>query len=102
MGMKNISVKKVSPYSFSTAQTNKKTHIDRFYYLPQVTFNEYVQIKRLHTWTLAHHLARKSNWMQIVADRHRFQRHIKQLEDIIAPILQKEHRNTITFRNGQN
>lgn len=61
-----------------------------------------MQIKHLHTWHLAHHLARKSNWIQIVADRLRFQRHIEQLEALIAPILHKEHRNKIISRNGQN
>lgn len=67
----------------------------------QVTFNDNIQIKYLYTWSLAHLLARKSDWIQIVADRHRFQRRITQLEDIIAPILQNNHRNKIINRNTQ-
>lgn len=49
----------------------------------------------MHTWILAHHLARKSDWHRIVADRHRFQRRINHLEQVINPILDLDHRKTI-------
>lgn len=52
----------------------------------------------MRTWTLAHHLARKSDWQHIVADRHRFHRRINQLEQIISPILHKSHRDKIIIQ----
>lgn len=56
---------------------------------------------------LAYHLARKSNWIQIVADRHRFQQRIQRTATNLIPILTAEHRDNIfynryKFKDGYN
>lgn len=52
-----------------------------------VTFNDKVKIRTMYVWPYAHKEARKSNFKHIVADRHRFQRRIEKMEQLLSPIL---------------
>lgn len=46
-------------------------------------------------WSYAYQQARKGHWIQVGIDHHRFQRHIRTIEIIIAPILTPGHRAKI-------
>lgn len=101
-----MALKKVQKYSLSPTITQHNQYSKEKIASLQVTFNDKVQYKTLHTWVLAHHLARKSDWIHIVADRHRFQRRINDLESTFKLIFTDEHRNKIinkiTENNDQN
>ena len=43
--------------------------------------------------------ARRGPWMRAAADRHRFQRRIRTLDEIIGPVLTDEHRRYIRDTN---
>lgn len=52
----------------------------------KVRFNPDVQILKMYVWSFAYHEARKNNWMQIAADRYRFELRVKRIEDMLAKI----------------
>ena len=61
-----------------------------------VKFNEDKNaVYLLVVWNYAYREARKSNFQQQYLDRLRFERRIRQSEDLICKILDKHHRNVI-------
>lgn len=48
----------------------------------KVAFNLTPKIHYLYTWEYAYHHARKSNWIQLAADRERFKQRILKFEKI--------------------
>lgn len=47
------------------------------------------------TWNYAYRAARKGGWEQIARDHDRFQRRIREIESIIRPVLNMNHRQKI-------
>lgn len=64
----------------------------------KVTFNPDVEVLTIYEWPFAYAEARKSNWLQIVADRFRFQRRINEMSETLSPVLTDEHRKKIADR----
>lgn len=60
-----------------------------------VSFNLKPEITELYVWQYAYREARKGKWEQTARDRHRFQRRISDLENVISPILTLHHREQI-------
>ena len=50
------------------------------FYEPKVCFNLKPEIHHMVSWDFAYRQARKSNWMQLAADRERFREKIKKFE----------------------
>ena len=53
----------------------------------KVTFSDHIQVKQMLVWRYAYRKARISPWIAAAADRVRFQRRIKTIEDVINPVL---------------
>ena len=65
-----------------------------------VNFNNIVIVHYQRGWSDADYTAgRRGPWMHMAADRHRFKRRIRQLENILNPILTETHRQCIRLRN---
>ena len=56
----------------------------------KVTFNEEIQVFHLCVWKFAYREARKSLWINESIDRMRFECRIKQMEDLLNPILKEK------------
>lgn len=52
----------------------------------KVKFDSEVKILYMHVWSYAYHKARKSNWMQIAADRYRFNMRRERVEALLTEI----------------
>lgn len=49
----------------------------------------------MRTWDFAYRQARKGPWEEYSRDQFRFKNRIKNLSDIISPVLDQKHRNKI-------
>ena len=64
-----------------------------------VTFDERITVNEPTDWSPdIYHTARIGPWMQAAVDRHRFERRIKQTEDVIGHIFSAAHRDSIKLR----
>ena len=57
-----------------------KTPGRKRFYEPKVSFNLKPEIHHMFSWDFAYRQARKSNWMQLAADRERFRQKIIKFE----------------------
>ena len=67
---------------------------DRCVTTPRVHFGE-VKIYHMYHWSYAYRNSRKNIWAQCVINRMHFARRIANVEIILTPILDNEHRETI-------
>lgn len=63
-----------------TTLTQCSSPIRERFYGPKVSFNLKPKIHYLYAWDFAYRQARKSNWMQLSADRERFKQKILKFE----------------------
>lgn len=61
----------------------------------KVSFNPNIEVLIMHEWTSAYTAARRSEWMEIHADRLRFLKRVEETNKILSPILNKEHREKV-------
>lgn len=64
----------------------------------EVTFNDCVQVIRMHTWSFAYRVARVGVWEREYLDCLRFKERIHRIGCIIIPILSEEHRVSVFIR----
>lgn len=64
----------------------------------KVSFNPNIEVLIMYEWTLAYTEARRSEWMEIRADRLRFLKRIEVTNKILSPILNEEHRKKVLNR----
>lgn len=71
---------------------------EKLKYNRKVTFNPEIKVLTMHVWSFAYAQARTHNWLQISADRCRFERRIKDTSEILTPILTDDYRKRIADR----
>lgn len=68
----------------------------------RVRFNSQPEIHKLHVWKYAYSQARKGIWEQFGRDRERFNKRIQDIELVLAPILDANHRKNIFEQRFNN
>ena len=70
----------------------------------QVHFAEEGKLQSVHhidQWSDEYQEARKGHWQQFYLDRQRFMKRVKDTEEILAPILAKDHRDKVLLQHQQ-
>lgn len=61
----------------------------------KVHFSLIPKVHITHVWDFAYRQSRKGFWEEAARDRARFRNRIKNLEEVISPVLMAEHRAII-------
>lgn len=69
----------------------------KLFHYRKVAFDPNIKVFNMYVWTFAYSKARRNNWIQIAADRDRFQKRINDTSEILSHILTKEHREKILY-----
>lgn len=67
-----------------------------------VSFNEYVQVRKMCVWSYAHRAARIGVWETEYLDRQRFRDRINRIGHTIELILAENHRSCVFIRLYQH
>lgn len=64
----------------------------------KVVFDPEIKVQKMYVWSFAYSEARKSDYMHVAADRCRFDKRIRECNEVISPILSDEHRKFIAVK----
>ncbi|VEN36317.1 unnamed protein product [Callosobruchus maculatus] len=57
--------------------------------------NDLCEVHRMVQWSYAYQQARKGPWEEYARDRDRFSKRIKDLESVLSPVFDSQHRESV-------